>query len=113
MSRTMQVRISIVPFFRPSFKALFPKLNRYLQDSGVEIDDYKTTLYHLIVELERLLYASDVNSRFRKVIEKYMPILTPLRKGIEERIASARATEIDPILYQIEDTFFELEKDLF
>jgi len=112
MSRTMQVRISIVPFFRPSFRGLFPKLHRYLQEAGVEVDDYKVSLYNLITELERLLYSPGLDDRFKKVIEKYRPRLIHLQKGLEERIASAMAHEIDPILYQIEDTFSELEDDL-
>ena len=112
MSKTMQVRISIVPFYHPSFKGIFPKLHRSLRDAGVEIDDYRVSLYHLITELERLLYRSDLEGRFREVIETYRPRLFPLQKAVEERIASARAAEIDPFLYDIEDAFEDLEGDL-
>ncbi len=112
MSKTMQTRISIVPFFSPSFKGLFPKLNRYLLDEGVEIDDYKVSLYHLIIELERILYKPDISPLLKEVIEKYRQRLTSLHGLVEQRIASAMASEIDPILYDIEDAFSELEKDL-
>jgi hypothetical protein len=108
----MQTRISIVPFFHPSFKGLFPKLNKYLLDEGVEIDDYKVSLYHLITELERILFKQDLNPLFKEVIEKYRQRLTSLHRQVEQRIATATASEIDPILYDIEDAFAEFEKDL-
>ncbi len=112
MSKTMQTRISIIPFFRPSFKALFPKLNRYLQDEGVEVDDYKVSLYQLITELERILYKSDMNPHFREIIQEYKPRFTSLHRDVEQKMASMRALEIDPILYEIEDAFAALEDDL-
>ncbi len=112
MSKTMQVRISIIPFFSPSFKDLFPKLNQYFLDEGVEVDDYKASLYHLITELERLFYKSDLSPPFREIIEKYRPKLTSLHRKVEQKIASSRALEIDSILYEIEDAFAEFEKDL-
>ena len=112
MSKTMQTRISIIPFFNPSFKGLFPKLNRYLLDEGVEVDDYKVSLYHLIDEFERILYKSGLYPHFREIIEKYRLRLTSLHTKVEEKIASSMAVEIDSILYEIEVVFAEIEKDL-
>lgn len=111
MSRFMQIRIQIEPVYHPELRAHFPKLARALEELGVPSDRRQTTLYHLIRELERALYRQ-VRPALRGVIERHRPRLLSLQEAVEERLAAWQREGLDELLYQIEDVFADLERDL-
>jgi hypothetical protein len=111
MSRFMQIRIHLEPVYKPDFQAHFPKLAEVLDELGMDIDLRRVTLYQLIQELERALYG-DVRPHVRDTLQLHMPALRTLQKGVEEKLSTWQREGLDPLLYQIEDAFELLERDL-
>lgn len=111
MSRFMQIRIEIEPVYHPDLRAHFPKLAKTLDGLGISTDPSRTTLYHLIREMERALYG-EIRPALRRAIEHYRTRLLSLQEAVDERLATWKREGLDELLYQIEDVFADLEKDL-
>ncbi len=111
MSRYMQIRLQLEPVYRPELRVHFPRLAMALQELGVVVDSRRTTLFHLIREMERA-EGAEIGPALRRVLENHMPQLRSLRKAVEEKLASWKLEGLDELLYKIEDVFELLEKDL-
>ena len=112
MSKYMQIRIHLEPFYRPELKDHFPKLARALDEMGVEVDPRRKTLYHIVEDLERGLYL-DVRPALKEIIRSHLSShLTPLRNAIEGKLAAWKLEGLDELLYRLEDAFEDLERDL-
>ncbi len=111
MSRFMQIRIQIEPVYHPELRAHFPRLAKTLDELGISTDPARTTLYHLIQELERALYR-DMRPALRRAIEQHRPRLLSLHEAVEERLSIWQREGLDGLLYEIEDVFTDLERDL-
>ena len=111
MSRFMQIRIQLEPVYRPELRLHFPKLAEAIEDLGVPVDPRRTTLYHLIRELERAMNG-DLRPAMRRALESHRSHLLTLQKAVEEKLAAWELDGLDELLYRIEDEFEALEKDL-
>jgi hypothetical protein len=111
MSRFMQIRLQLEPVYRPELRAHYPKLARALAELGVVVDSRRTTLFHLIREMDRAVLGES-RPALRRAMEVHMPQLRLLWKAVEEKLAAWRLEGLDELLYKIEDVFELLEKDL-
>lgn len=107
----MQIRLRLEAVYRPELRDHFPKLSRALEEMGIKIDPGRSTLYHIVEELERGLY-SPVSPVLKDTVKAHMDRLLALRKAIEERLAAWKLEGLDELLYKLEDSFEDLEKDL-
>jgi hypothetical protein len=107
----MQIRLHLEPAYKPDFQTHFPKLAEVLHELGVDVDLRGVTLYQLIRELERALHG-DVRPHVRDTLQRHMPAMRTLQKGVEEKLSIWQREGLDPLLYQIEDAFDLLERDL-
>jgi hypothetical protein len=107
----MQIRLHLEPVYKPDLQTHFPKLAETLDELGVDVDLRRGTLYQLIRELERAL-SGEVRPHVRETLQRHMPALRTLQKGVEEKLSTWHREGLDPLLYQIEDAFDLLERDL-
>jgi hypothetical protein len=69
------------------------------------------SLYELVGQLDPLLFRLE-GTPLREVLLRHREQLRGLHKSIEENIADWNLAQADRLLYRIEDTFEEMEKDL-
>ena len=111
MSKYMQITVTVRPFYQIELEETYPKLARHLSylDSGLV--KRNPTLYELVTQLDKLLYAFD-GTPLREVLLRHREKLLNLHKSIEENIADWHLAQADRLLYDIEDIFDEIESEL-
>ncbi|WP_448384240.1 hypothetical protein [Desulfosoma sp.] len=114
MSRTMQIEIRLVPVYdQGGFVKQYPGCSALLRDVGKKrLLDEPMTLYHLVEELSRTARDPNVSGLWKKVLEKHVPSLVECRDKAREALLARELRELEQLLYQLEDLFRDLDKDL-
>jgi hypothetical protein len=107
----MQIRLKLEPVYKPDLGSHFPRLAAALEELRVSYDDAHTTLLGLVTEIQRALYG-DVKPALKETLRRHQTQLIALRSQVEEKIAAWKLEGLDELLYQLEDAFEALEKDL-
>ena len=111
MSRHMQIDIRLLPFYEKGFKGHFPKLAKALENSGyVDSGDPDPSLYDLVDVLRRMNLDPLVPSLAKKTLGSFLKKLTALKEAAQEALLARKLTDLDKLLYRIEDEFEDLEK---
>ena len=109
----MQIDIRLLPFFEKPFKVVFPKLAKVLrQMSYLESREAEVSLYALVAYLERVRLDPGVPSEVKNDILPHLKRMIPLRDRAREYLLARKLNELDRILYQLEDIFEDLERNL-
>ena len=111
MSKYMQITVTVNPFYQVELEETFPKLARYLSYLDSDLVKRNPSLYELVAQLDKLLYAFD-GTKLRGVLLQHRKKLQSLHKNIEEEIANWNLSQADRLLYHIEDIFDEIESEL-
>ena len=111
MSKYMQITVTVRPFYQVELRETFPKLARHLGYLNKELVEKNPSLYELVTQLDKLLYAFD-GTELREVLLRHRQELQRLHKSVEEEIANWNLAQADRLLYQIEDIFEEIESEL-
>jgi len=112
MSKHMQLTINVRPYYQEHFKAVYPKLSANLSHAGALGEDDDPSLYDLVGNLDKLLYALDGNSSCKEILLKRKGQLKSLYDEIEGDIADWKLAQADKALYKLEDIFDEIEWEL-
>jgi hypothetical protein len=111
MSKHMQITVTVKPFYAAEFEQAYPNLARHLGYLDAPLVRSNPSLYELVTQLDKLLYAFD-GTRLREVLLPHREKLLSLHKSIEEHIGSWNLPQADQLLYKIEDIFDEIEDAL-
>ena len=113
MSKYMQLTVRIQSYYNKNgLKKAYPKLSHrlsYLDEAWVESNP---SLFEIIGKFDELLYRLEGDPPFRELLLNHRPALHRLYEDIEERIADWQLAKADRLLYQIEDIFEDIEREL-
>ena len=112
MSKYMQLRVRIDPFYKKGFADVYPRIARGLEFLEKDWTQKDPSLLELVGKLDQLVYQLEANPPAREIFLKYKSKLHGLYEKIEEHIADWHLAKADQLLYQIEDIFDEIEKEL-
>lgn len=109
MSKHMQLAVDVRPYYRESFKAVYPKLAANLSHVKALGEDVDPSLYELVGKIDKLLYALDGNPACKEIVLKHKDRLKKLHGDIGGHIADWKLSQADQALYKLEDIFDEIE----
>jgi hypothetical protein len=112
MSKHMQLVTKVQPYYKKGLAGVYPRIAYRLHFLEPEWVDSGPSLFEIVGRLDRILYKSEADPPFRALLRKYKEQLHALYERIEERIADWRLAEADKLLYEIEDIFDEIEREL-
>ena len=112
MSKHMQLTVDVRPYYRDHFKAVYPKLAANLSHAKALREDDEPSLYDLVGNLDKLLYALDGNPACKEILLKHKDALKKLHEEVEGYIADWKLAQADQALYKLEDIFGEIEWEL-
>jgi hypothetical protein len=109
MSKHMQLTVEVRPYYKESFKTVYPKLAANLSHAKALGEDEDPSLYDLVGKIDRLLYALDGNPACKEIFLKHTDTLKTLHAEIEGNLADWKLSQADKALYTLEDIFDEIE----
>lgn len=111
MSKTMQLTVTVRPYYPKDLQGTYPKLAHHLGILDSNLVDRNPSLYELVGQLDQLLYHHD-GTTLRGVLLRHSEKLRTQYKIIQENIADWKLSQADKMLYLIEDTFEDIESEL-
>jgi hypothetical protein len=108
----MQIRVRIEPYWKPPLKQELPRLSALIAEVDYDLIEDEPSLLTLIEHLGRVHDSPGADPRLKEVLASRAPGLFELRRKVEELIGEWRLGEADRVLYQIEDVFGEMDRDL-
>jgi primosomal protein N'' len=111
MSKYMKITVTVNPYYQEELEKVYPKLARNLSYLDAPLVKSNPSLYGLVTQLDKLLYAFD-GTKLRDLLLPHREKLQALHKSIEENIANWNLAQADRLLYNIEDIFDEIEAEL-
>jgi hypothetical protein len=112
MSKYMQMRIRILPYYKKGLIGAFPRIANRLSFVNKEWAEEGPSLFEIVGGLDKLLYELEGNPPFREVLLQHRSKLHGLYEKIEGNIADWHLAKADQSLYEIEDIFDEIEREL-
>jgi hypothetical protein len=111
MSKYMQLTVTVRPHYQTGLAGSYGKLARHLSYLDASLAERNPSLYELAGQLDQLLYRFQ-GTPLREVLLRHGDRLRKLHKSIEAHIADWKLAAADRLLYEIEDTFAEIESEL-
>ncbi|MFO7666815.1 MAG: hypothetical protein R6V76_09370 [Desulfobacterales bacterium] len=111
MSKYMQLRVTVSPYYQKDLQETYPKLARNLGYLDPSLPTRDPSLYELVGQLDRLLYRHD-GTKLREALLRHAEKLRNYYKNIQDNIADWKLAQADKLLYSIEDTFDDIESEL-
>lgn len=113
MSKYMQIDVRLIPFYEKGFTEHFQGIASLLKESGYQkyIDD-DASIYLLVDCLMDLTSKPGVSSYIKKRIAPYVVRMSDVKAAAREKLLSRKLEELDQCLYQLEDQFEDLEKNI-
>ena len=111
MSKYMQIKVAVTPFYQGEFAQTYPRLARHLGYLDRPLADSNPSLYALAAQMDKLLYTFD-GTKLREVLLPHREKLQGLKASIDENLAGWNLAQADKLLYQMEDVFDEIEAAL-
>ncbi len=108
----MQIRVRVEPYWKPPLRREYPHLAAQIGAVDHDLIEAEPSLLTLIEHLGRVHDSPGADPRLREVLAARAPGLFDLRRRVEELIGEWRLGEADQVLYQIEDVFGEMDRDL-
>ncbi|MBW1896849.1 MAG: hypothetical protein JRI47_07300 [Deltaproteobacteria bacterium] len=112
MSKYMQMRVRIDPFYKKGFEGAYPRISRGLAYMDEDWSKKERSLFEIAGQLDQLLYQLEADPPVREIVLKHKSALHGLYESIEEKIADWHLAEADQLLYKMEDIFDEIEREL-
>ena len=111
MSKYMQIKVAVTPFYQGDFAHAYPRLARHLGTLDRPLVEGNPSLYALAARIDQLLYTFD-GTKLREVLLRHREKLQGLTAGIDENLSSWHLAQADKLLYQVEDVFEAIETEL-
>lgn len=108
----MQLTVRALPYYKNGLKGTYPAVARELIRSGSSWKAEEPSLLDIVAEFDRFLYESVGNPSVREILLEHRTKLRSLHEKIQTHIADWNLAEADKILYQIEDIFDDIEREL-
>ena len=86
MSKYMQIKVAVTPFYQGEFGQAYPRLARHLGYLDRPLVDSNPSLYALTAQLDKLLYTFD-GTKLREVLLRHREKLQGLKANIDENLA--------------------------
>ena len=112
MSKHMQMRVRIDPFYKKGFGEAYPRISRGLAYLGDDWTKKEISLFEIVGQLDQLLYQLEADPPIREIVLKHKSALHGLYESIQEKIGDWHLAEADQLLYKMEDIFDEIEREL-
>jgi hypothetical protein len=112
MSKHMQLTVDVRPYYQETLQAVYPKLVANLSSSKALEPDEEPSIYDLVGNLDKLLYALDGNPACKEILLKHKDQLKKLHADIAGYIADWKLAPADQALYKLEDIFDDIEWEL-
>lgn len=107
----MQITVTVSPYYHQELADAYPKLARQLGYLDPGLVQRNPSLYDLAGHLDKLLYEFD-STPLREVLLQHRDKLLQLHRSIEKDIADWNLARADKLLYQLEDSFDDIEAQL-
>ena len=111
MSKNMQLKVSVLPYYDKDLKRSYPKLARHLGYLDLDLVDQNPSLYSLVGQLDQILYRFD-GTLLKEVLSQQREKLQNIYNELQDNIACWKLSQADKLLYSIEDIFEDIESDL-
>lgn len=113
MSKYMQIDIRLIPIYEKGFAEHFQGIAGLLKkgDYQKHMDD-APSIYLIVDYLVDMIHDPDVSQYIKEQIAPYVTKMKALKETAQEMLLSRKLDELDQCLYQIEDQFEDLEKNL-
>ena len=111
MSKYMQLTVTVRPYYPRDLEGAYPKLERHLSHLDPDLAKRNPSLHELVGQLDHLLYRFE-GTPIREVLLRHREKLLDLSKKITENMAEWKLAQVDKLLYDLEDTFEEIETEL-
>ena len=111
MSKYMQLKVTVNPYYQNTLADNYPNLAHRLKALDLDLVERNPSLYELAGQLDKLLYKFD-GTPVREVLLRHRENLRGLHKNIEENIADWNLAQADRLLYEMEDIFDKIESEL-
>ena len=110
----MQIEIRIQPVYGSAgVDGKFPGLAAYLRDNGYEkAVREETTLYGMVDVLERVDRDIQTPEAAKRPLRSYIKDLIRIRDLAREALLGRRLNDLDKLLYDLEDRFRDMEKEI-
>ena len=112
MSKYMQLTLNIRPYYKKNLKSVYPKIASNLSRLKTSLVEEDQSIFNIVGELDKLLYASDGNPALKNILLKHQHKLSDLHKEVQDHIADWKLAEADRALYKMEDAFDDIEWEL-
>jgi hypothetical protein len=112
MSKTMQMKVRIVPYYAKSFSRAYPNIAKKLGRVDGPWVEAGPSLFEIVARLDKLLYKLEGDPPFIEILSHWKKSLRELYETVEENIADRHLAKADQALYKIEDIFDEIEREL-
>ena len=111
MSKYMQLKVEVQPYYPQNLEDTYPHLARNLKSLAEDLVEKNPSLYAIAAQLDKLLYTFD-GTPVREVLLRHQDNLRRLYKEITGHIADWHLAEADQLLYQLEDIFDKIDSEL-
>jgi hypothetical protein len=112
MSKYMQMKTRIHPYYTKRFRDAFPNIAVRLGRVDEAWIEAGPSLFDIVARLDKLLYELEGNPPFREILLGHKKALQRLYETVEENIGDWHLAKADKALYEMEDIFHEIEREL-
>lgn len=112
MSRHMQLTTRIRPYYKKGLEQVHPRIAKRLHLLDADWAEQNPSLFEISGRLDQLIYRADADPPFQGILRGQKEKLQGLYEGIQEAIADWHLAEADKRLYEMEDVFEEIEREL-
>ena len=110
MSKYVQIDVRLLPVYgEGGLKKAFPELFRMLDEGGFNlVIEREPSLYEMVDVMIRMKNDPHVRSETKKRISGKLDEMTRVRDKAREALLSGGLSELDRLLYRLEDLFADL-----
>ncbi len=110
MSKFIQIDVRLLAAYgEGGLKRAFPDLYRLLDEAGYDlVIEREPSLYEMVEVMIRMNNDPAVGRESKKRIAKKLKEMTQVRDRAREALLSGRLSELDGLLYRLEDLFSDL-----
>jgi len=112
MSKYMQMKIQIQPYYSKNLAEAYPSMAKRLSRADEAWVESGPSLFHIVGKLDSLLYKREGDTPFREILLSQKKSLQTLYETVEENVADWKLAKADAALYKMEDIFDEIEREL-
>ena len=112
MSKYMQMKIRILPYYSKSFRHVYPNMAKRLIGFDEAWVEAGPSLFDIVGRLDKLLYHLEGDPPFRQILLDQKKLLHDLYETVEANVADWHLAKVDETLYKMEDIFDDIEREL-